>query len=91
LVVVQVEPPAIIILKPKSFKAQAACSRLEPQPKLSPVIRIEAPFGCGSSREHAAWALKDFGFNIIIAGGFSDIFYMNCTKNGMLPNIILIG
>ncbi len=42
-------------------------------------------FGCGSSREHAAWALKDFGFLIIIAGSFSDIFYMNCTKNGMLP------
>ncbi|MGV3096360.1 MULTISPECIES: 3-isopropylmalate dehydratase small subunit [Staphylococcus] len=42
-------------------------------------------FGCGSSREHAAWALKDYGFNIIIAGSFSDIFYMNCTKNGMLP------
>ena len=42
-------------------------------------------FGCGSSREHAAWALKDYGFNIIIAGSFSDIFFMNCTKNGMLP------
>lgn len=42
-------------------------------------------FGCGSSREHAAWALKDYGFNIIIAGSFSDIFYMNFTKNGMLP------
>ncbi|UDI77864.1 3-isopropylmalate dehydratase small subunit [Staphylococcus taiwanensis] len=45
-------------------------------------------FGCGSSREHAAWALKDYGFNIIIAGGFSDIFYMNCTKNGMLPIVL---
>lgn len=42
-------------------------------------------FGCGSSREHAAWTLKDYGFNIIIAGSFSDIFFMNCTKNGMLP------
>ena len=42
-------------------------------------------FGCGSSREHAAWALKDYGFNIIIAGSFSDIFFMNYTKNGMLP------
>ena len=45
-------------------------------------------FGCGSSREHAAWALKDYGFNIIIAGSFSDIFYMNCTKNGMLPIVL---
>lgn len=37
-------------------------------------------FGCGSSREHAAWALKDYGFQVIIAKSFSDIFYMNCTK-----------
>ncbi|MBA8779636.1 3-isopropylmalate dehydratase small subunit [Staphylococcus schleiferi subsp. coagulans] len=42
-------------------------------------------FGCGSSREHAAWALKDFGFQVIIAESFSDIFYMNCTKNALLP------
>ncbi|MBL7566002.1 3-isopropylmalate dehydratase small subunit [Staphylococcus saccharolyticus] len=42
-------------------------------------------FDCGSSREHAAWALKDFGLNIIITGSFSDIFYINCTKNAMLP------
>lgn len=45
-------------------------------------------FGCGSSREHAAWALKDYGFDIIIAGGYSDIFYMNCTKNAMLPIVL---
>ncbi|MFT8825722.1 MAG: 3-isopropylmalate dehydratase small subunit [Liquorilactobacillus mali] len=45
-------------------------------------------FGCGSSREHAAWALKDWGFKIIIAGGYSDIFFMNCTKNGILPIIL---
>lgn len=42
-------------------------------------------FGCGSSREHAAWALKDYGFQVIIAKSFSDIFYMNCTKNTLLP------
>ncbi|WP_395319548.1 3-isopropylmalate dehydratase small subunit [Fructilactobacillus frigidiflavus] len=41
-------------------------------------------FGCGSSREHAVWALKDYGFKVIIAGGYSDIFYMNSTKNGIL-------
>lgn len=45
-------------------------------------------FGCGSSREHAAWAIKDYGFDIIIAGSFSDIFYMNCTKNAMLPILL---
>ncbi|WP_125771275.1 3-isopropylmalate dehydratase small subunit [Companilactobacillus furfuricola] len=41
-------------------------------------------FGCGSSREHAVWALKDYGFKVVIAGGYSDIFYMNSTKNGLL-------
>lgn len=42
-------------------------------------------FGCGSSREHAAWALKDYGFDVIIAQSFADIFYNNCFKNGILP------
>lgn len=42
-------------------------------------------FGCGSSREHAPWALKDFGFLVLIAPSFADIFYNNCFKNGMLP------
>jgi len=42
-------------------------------------------FGCGSSREHAPWALQDFGFNVIIASSFADIFYNNCVKNGILP------
>lgn len=42
-------------------------------------------FGSGSSREHAAWALLDYGFRAVIAGSFSDIFYMNATKNGLLP------
>lgn len=42
-------------------------------------------FGCGSSREHAAWAIKDFGINAIIAKSFADIFYNNCFKNGLLP------
>ena len=41
-------------------------------------------FGCGSSREHAVWALKDFGFDVILAPTFADIFYSNCFKNGML-------
>jgi 3-isopropylmalate/(R)-2-methylmalate dehydratase small subunit len=42
-------------------------------------------FGCGSSREHAPWALADYGFRVIIAPSFADIFYNNCFKNGMLP------
>lgn len=42
-------------------------------------------FGCGSSREHAPWALKDFGFKVIVSTSFADIFYNNCFQNGLLP------
>ncbi|MDA8646680.1 3-isopropylmalate dehydratase small subunit [Porticoccaceae bacterium] len=45
-------------------------------------------FGCGSSREHAPWALEDFGFRAIIAPSYADIFYNNCFKNGLLPVIL---
>ena len=45
-------------------------------------------FGCGSSREHAVWALMDFGFKVIISTSFADIFYNNCFKNGLLPIIL---
>ena len=45
-------------------------------------------FGCGSSREHAPWALEDYGFQAIIAPSFADIFYSNCTKIGLLPVVL---
>ena len=45
-------------------------------------------FGCGSSREHAPWALLDFGINCVISSSFADIFYNNCFKNGMLPIVL---
>ena len=45
-------------------------------------------FGTGSSREHAVWALKDYGFDAVIAPSFSDIFFTNCTKNGLLPVVL---
>ncbi len=45
-------------------------------------------FGCGSSREHAPWALNDYGFQAVIAPSFADIFYQNCLKNGMLPIVL---
>jgi 3-isopropylmalate/(R)-2-methylmalate dehydratase small subunit len=45
-------------------------------------------FGCGSSREHAVWAIQQFGFQAVIAPSFSDIFYANCTKNGLLPIVL---
>ena len=45
-------------------------------------------FGCGSSREHAPWALKDFGIKVVISTSFADIFYNNCFKNGILPIVV---
>lgn len=57
----------------------------EPQYKAATILISGDNFGSGSSREHAAWALMDYGFKAVIAGSFSDIFYMNATKNGLLP------
>jgi 3-isopropylmalate/(R)-2-methylmalate dehydratase small subunit len=56
--------------------------------KDSKILVTNENFGCGSSREHAVWALKDFGFNVIISPSFADIFYSNCFKNGVLPIIL---
>jgi len=49
------------------------------------ILLARENFGCGSSREHAPWALEDYGFKVIIAPSFADIFYNNCFKNGILP------
>jgi len=49
------------------------------------VLLARENFGCGSSREHAPWALEDYGFRVVIAPSFADIFFNNCFKNGMLP------
>ena len=54
----------------------------------SPILLTGKNFGCGSSREHAPWALLDFGIKCIIGLGFADIFYNNCFKNGMLPIVL---
>ncbi|WP_166268337.1 3-isopropylmalate dehydratase small subunit [Marinobacter caseinilyticus] len=52
------------------------------------ILLARRNFGCGSSREHAPWALEDFGFRVIIAPSFADIFYNNCFKNGLLPIVL---
>ncbi len=57
----------------------------KPELKGAPILLARRNFGCGSSREHAPWALEDYGFRSIIAPSFADIFYNNCFKNGMLP------
>jgi 3-isopropylmalate/(R)-2-methylmalate dehydratase small subunit len=54
----------------------------------NPILAAGRNFGCGSSREHAPWALEDYGFEAVIAPSFADIFYSNCTKNGLLPVVL---
>ena len=54
----------------------------------NPILAAGRNFGCGSSREHAPWALEDYGFRAIIAPSFADIFYSNCTKIGLLPVVL---
>ena len=60
----------------------------DPAYQNSQILVTNENFGCGSSREHAVWALKDFGFRVIIAPSFADIFFSNCFKNGVLPIIL---
>jgi 3-isopropylmalate/(R)-2-methylmalate dehydratase small subunit len=57
----------------------------KPENKGASILVAGPNFGCGSSREHAPWALQDYGFKVIIAPSFADIFYNNCLKNGILP------
>jgi len=68
------ENPDFVLNKPAYKKAQ--------------ILVTGANFGCGSSREHAPWALLDFGIRCVIAPSFADIFYNNCFKNGILPVVV---
>lgn len=54
----------------------------------SSILLVRSNFGCGSSREHAPWALQDFGFRAILGESFADIFFNNCFKNGLLPIVL---
>ena len=60
----------------------------EPRYKGASILLARKNFGCWSSREHAPWALEDYGFNAVIAPSYADIFYNNCFKNGVLPVIL---
>ena len=57
----------------------------QPRYRNSQVLLARDNFGCGSSREHAPWAIEDYGFQVVIAPSFADIFFSNCYKNGILP------
>ncbi|MGA3297470.1 MAG: 3-isopropylmalate dehydratase small subunit [Candidatus Bathyarchaeia archaeon] len=57
----------------------------DPRYKEAKILLARSNFGCGSSREHAVWALSDYGFKAVIASSYADIFYNNCFKNGLLP------
>ena len=63
----------------------------QPRYQGAQILLARENFGCGSSREHAPWALLDYGFRVIIAPSFADIFYNNCFKNGILPIVLDAG
>jgi 3-isopropylmalate/(R)-2-methylmalate dehydratase small subunit len=60
----------------------------QPQYQGASILLARANFGCGSSREHAPWALEQYGFRAVIASSFADIFFHNCFKNGLLPIVL---
>jgi 3-isopropylmalate/(R)-2-methylmalate dehydratase small subunit len=60
----------------------------QPRYKGAQILLARRNFGCGSSREHAPWALGDYGFRVLIAPSFADIFFNNCLKNGLLPVVL---
>ena len=66
--------PDFVLNKPAAYRAR--------------ILLTRENFGCGSSREHAPWALEDYGFRVLIAPSFADIFYNNCFKNGLLPIVL---
>jgi 3-isopropylmalate/(R)-2-methylmalate dehydratase small subunit len=63
----------------------------QPRYRGASILLARENFGCGSSREHAAWALLDFGFRAVIAPSYADIFFSNCFKNGLLPIVLPAG
>ena len=75
---------------PASASSSSTTGRRSPAGscRRNPILVAGRNFGCGSSREHAPWALEDYGFRAIVAPSFGDIFYNNCTKIGLLPVVL---
>jgi len=77
--------PGELDTPPASRRENPQCVLNMPVYRRASVVLAQANFGCGSSREHAVWALRDFGIRVLIAPSFGDIFFTNCFNNGLLP------
>lgn len=80
--------PGDLDVDPKSRRINASFVLNRPEYSGATILLARDNFGCGSSREHAVWALRDYGFRAILAVSYGDIFYENCFKNGLLPIVL---
>jgi 3-isopropylmalate/(R)-2-methylmalate dehydratase small subunit len=80
--------PGDLSVDPAHRRINPAFALNRPEHRGAQILLARENFGCGSSREHAVWALADFGFRCVIAPSFADIFHSNCLKNGFLPVVL---
>ena len=80
--------PGTLEIDPKTRTPNASFVLNQPQYQGAQILLARENFGCGSSREHAVWALRDWGFRCVIAPSYADIFFNNCFKNGVLPVVL---
>ena len=80
--------PGDLSLDPASRRPNPEFVLNQPQHRGASILLARENFGCGSSREHAVWALADYGFRCVMAPSFADIFFSNCCKNGFLPVVL---
>ncbi|HEY0974071.1 MAG TPA: 3-isopropylmalate dehydratase small subunit [Solimonas sp.] len=80
--------PGTLEVDPATRRPNAEFVLNQPQHRGAQILIARDNFGCGSSREHAVWALDDYGFRAVIAPSYADIFFSNCFKNGVLPVIL---
>ena len=80
--------PGDLSIDPARRRLNPAFALNRPEHRGAAILLARENFGCGSSREHAVWALADYGFRCVIAPGYADIFFSNCYKNGFLPVVL---